>query len=62
MPVLASLDGPACRDPDDDVVLATALGAEATLIVSGDSDLLALGAYQRVRILGAIAAVAFIGG
>lgn len=37
-------------DPDDDLVLATALGASANLIVSGDRHLLALGEYQGVLI------------
>ena len=41
------------RDPDDDVVLATALAARATLIVSGDQDLLVLGSFADVRILNA---------
>jgi putative PIN family toxin of toxin-antitoxin system len=39
--------GPACRDPDDDHVIA----AKAGIIVTGDKDLLALGQYQAVRIL-----------
>ncbi|MFT4255811.1 MAG: putative toxin-antitoxin system toxin component, PIN family, partial [Pseudoxanthomonas sp.] len=30
------------RDPDDDHVLACALAAQATIIISGDADLLAL--------------------
>ena len=33
---------PICRDPDDDIVIATALGANAELLVSGDDDLLVL--------------------
>jgi putative toxin-antitoxin system toxin component, PIN family len=38
-------------DPDDDHVLACALAAQAHAIVSGDSDLLALGAYQDIPII-----------
>ena len=40
-----------CRDPDDAVVLATAIAAEATCIVTGDKDLLVLGAYRDIAIL-----------
>jgi uncharacterized protein len=42
---------PVCRDPEDDHVLAAAVTAEAGFIVSGDRDLLELGAYEGVRIL-----------
>jgi putative PIN family toxin of toxin-antitoxin system len=49
----APLAAPVSRDPDDDVVLATALAARATLIVSGDQDLLVLGSFADVRILNA---------
>jgi putative PIN family toxin of toxin-antitoxin system len=40
-----------CRDPDDDVVLGTALAGRADLIVTGDNDLLVLKSFQRIRIL-----------
>lgn len=40
-----------CRDPDDDLVLATAVAGEADCVVTGDDDLLALGAYRGIRIL-----------
>ena len=43
--------GPACRDPNDDHVLATALAVNAEAIVTGDKDLLTLGAFQGVRIV-----------
>lgn len=47
----ALLTAPVSRDPDDDHVLAAALGAEAQLIVSGDKDLLVLGVFQGIPIL-----------
>lgn len=46
-----SLDQPVCRDPDDDVVLATALGGNCDCIVTGDKDLLVLEKFQRIPIL-----------
>jgi putative PIN family toxin of toxin-antitoxin system len=39
------------RDETDDVVLATAVAAEADAIVTGDQDLLVLGSYQDIRII-----------
>ena len=45
------LPAPVCRDPDDDVVLATALAAQAALIVTGDEDLLVLKQHAGLRIL-----------
>ena len=45
------LPAPVCRDPDDDMVLATALAANATAIVSGDQDLLVLGKFRDIPIL-----------
>jgi putative PIN family toxin of toxin-antitoxin system len=47
----ASLPEPVARDPDDDLVLATALGAEAFVVVSGDRDLLEIGTFRNIRIL-----------
>ena len=44
---------PTVRDPDDDHVLACALGAKAALIVTRDRDLLDLGTFRDVRILAA---------
>lgn len=38
-------------DPDDDIVLACAVSANAEVIASGDSHLLALKAYEGIRIL-----------
>jgi putative PIN family toxin of toxin-antitoxin system len=51
------LPAPVSRDPDDDHVLAAALGVEAQLIVSGDRDLLVLGAFQGIPILTAAQAL-----
>jgi putative PIN family toxin of toxin-antitoxin system len=42
---------PAARDADDDKVLACAIEAEADCIVTGDKDLLSLGAYRGIAIL-----------
>jgi putative PIN family toxin of toxin-antitoxin system len=47
----AALPNAACRDSDDDAVLAVAVAAKADLIVTGDKDLLVLKAYEGVRIL-----------
>jgi putative PIN family toxin of toxin-antitoxin system len=41
----------ACRDPDDDAVLATAIAAQAEVIVTGDNDLLILRKYEGIPIL-----------
>jgi putative PIN family toxin of toxin-antitoxin system len=41
---------PVCRDPDDDLVLATAVGAKATTIVTGDDDLLVLKRHSGIEI------------
>ena len=51
---------PICRDPDDDKVLAAAIGGDADLIVSGDDDLLALGNYRSIEILSARGALILI--
>ena len=48
-------------DADDDQVIAAAVAARATLIVSGDSDLLSLGSHQGIDIWSAAAAVQLIG-
>lgn len=49
------------RDPDDDWVLATAVAAQADLIVSGDKDLLTLKQYEGIPIISANQAVQQIG-
>lgn len=41
----------ASRDPHDDKFLAAALEAEARYVVSGDKDLLAIGAYRGIEIV-----------
>lgn len=40
-------------DADDDMVIATALAAQADIIATGDSDLLVLHPYQGIQILNA---------
>jgi putative PIN family toxin of toxin-antitoxin system len=45
------LSKPVCQDPDDDLVLATAVAAGATTIVTGDEDLLVLGSYSGIAIM-----------
>lgn len=42
---------PTSRDPDDDAVLACAVAAHADFIVSGDADLLVLGAFSGIPIV-----------
>ncbi len=46
------------RDPDDDAVLALAVAAQADVVVSGDGDLLVLGAYASIPIIMPAQAVA----
>ncbi len=53
---------PTARDPDDDIVLATALAAGAHIIVSGDRDLLDLTEYEGMSIVTAAQAVTMIVG
>jgi len=40
----------ACRDPDDLIILGTALAGAADCIVTGDQDLLILGQFQGIEI------------
>jgi predicted nucleic acid-binding protein len=47
----APLPAPVSRDADDDVVLATAVAADANLIVTGDQDLLVLRRYTTIDIV-----------
>ena len=46
-----TLDQPVCRDPDDDMVLATALAGACDCIVTGDKDLLVLERFRQIPIL-----------
>ena len=48
-------------DPDDDVVIGTALAAKADLVVTGDKPLLSVAEYQGVRIVGVSQALLLIG-
>ncbi|MFM9912111.1 MAG: putative toxin-antitoxin system toxin component, PIN family [Methylophilaceae bacterium] len=38
-------------DPDDDVVIGTALAAQADWVVTGDRPFLSIGAYQNVEVI-----------
>ena len=49
--VPVSLKEPVCRDPDDDIVLATASAGDAICIVTGDEDLLVLKQFQNTDII-----------
>lgn len=46
-----TVDVPNLRDPDDAVILGTAIAAQAVLIVSGDLDLLVLEEFAGIPIL-----------
>jgi putative PIN family toxin of toxin-antitoxin system len=45
------LENNVCRDPDDDMVLATALTGEAVCIITGDKDLLTLKKFGEIDII-----------
>jgi uncharacterized protein len=49
--VAPALDEPACRDPDDDRVLALVLAFPAEVLVSGDEDLLVLNPWKGIPIV-----------
>ena len=57
-----SLPAQVSRDPDDDAVLALAAASQADLIISGDADLLILGSFARIPIIGPAAAIARLSG
>lgn len=45
------LGRPVCRDPNDDMVLATALAGKAQVIIAGDKDLTSLKSYGDIKII-----------
>ena len=56
--VVPAVIGPVIlADPDDDIVLATAVACGADLIVSGDTHLLGIGEFQGIPVLTPSAAV-----
>lgn len=48
-----------CRDREDDMILETALNAEAQLIVTGDADLLSMNPWREIRIVSPSEAIEF---
>jgi len=50
-----------CRDPKDDIVLATAVAAGAEFLVIEDQDLLVLHEFQGTRIVDTVAFLAILG-
>lgn len=48
---LAALGEAVCRDPDDDDIIACALGGKAKVICSGDGDLLALNGFRGLEVM-----------
>lgn len=50
VPITATVQGVATH-PEDDLILATAVSAQADYLVTGDRQLLALGQYRGVRIV-----------
>jgi putative PIN family toxin of toxin-antitoxin system len=53
LPLRVSVSGALriCRDPNDDMVIECAVVSEASCIVTGDKDLLALDSYRGIRIV-----------
>lgn len=47
----APLDSPVSRDPDDDQILALAREHDVRILVTGDDDLLTIGAFEGVPIV-----------
>jgi len=56
------LPAPVSRDLSDDAMLALAAGAQVDLIVSGDADLLSIGTYAGIAIVGPADAIIRIRG
>ena len=48
---ISELNVPELRDPDDTMVLATAIASQADAIITGDQDLLVLAEYQGIKII-----------
>ncbi len=48
---LGSLTITVCRDPDDNKILETAVLGRATMLISGDNDLLVLHPYDSIQIV-----------
>jgi putative PIN family toxin of toxin-antitoxin system len=46
-----TLESPVCRDPDDNVILGTAVAGDVACIVTGDKDLLMLERFGSVDIV-----------
>jgi putative PIN family toxin of toxin-antitoxin system len=46
-----ALGAQVCRDPDDDVVLGTAIAGRCDVVVTGDKDLLDLVSYRDITIV-----------
>ena len=51
MAVEVPMDRAICRDPDDDHVLAAAIGEKVTCIITGDTDLLVLKKVEGIVII-----------
>lgn len=47
----ANIDPAACRDPNDLMILGTAVAGRAEVILTGDKDLLTLHPFERISIL-----------
>lgn len=48
---ITGLNVPELRDPDDNIILATAIASNADVIITGDQDLLTLVEYQKIPIM-----------
>ncbi len=48
---VTNLNLPELRNPDDNIVLGTAISAQADVIITGDQDLLILREYQGIKII-----------
>ena len=57
---LGAIERVVSSDPDDDVVIATALAAQADVIATGDRDLIRLHPYREIRILNAADALQYV--